>query len=102
MNGSSEGSWMGLALDGTWLANFPPVWEFVSVSTWPDGSQRKTGTILLFLDEGSLKVCLKDPNGPRTSFVTGPDPDTLFLAVEEGLATDSLHWRADKPANGRR
>jgi hypothetical protein len=99
---SSGPSSIAMSCLGTWLAPFPSIWEFLTLSTWSDGSPRYTGTILLFLDEGSLKLCLKDKNGPRTAFLTGPDPDTLFLAAEEGLATNTLPWRADKPTNGRK
>jgi len=99
-NGSSGASLKSTTCLGTWLAPFPSIWEFLTLSTWTDGSPRIPGTILLFMDEGSLKVCLKDKNGPRTAFVTGPDPDTLFLAVEEGLAANSLSWRPDK-SSGR-
>jgi hypothetical protein len=101
-NGSSGVASKSLECHGTWLQPFPSIWEFLTHSTWTDGSPRHTGTILVFLDEGTLKLCLKDKNGPRTCFLTGPDPDSLFLACEEGLANDTLAWRPDKPSNGRR
>src|SRR4029077_2594171 len=99
---SSGISSLSMTAAGTWLAPFPSIWEFLTLSTWPDGSSRFTGTLLLFLDGGSLKCCLKDKNGPRTAFASGPDPDTLFLAVEEGLAGNTLDWRMDRPSNGKK
>jgi len=101
-NGSIGGTFQISSVTGTWLAPFPTLWEFLTLSTWPDGSRRDLGTILLFVDGSSLKACLKDKNGPRTCFLTGPDPDTLLLALEEGLAKDTLDWRPDKSQPTRR
>jgi len=101
-NGSIGGTFQHSLLTGTWLQPFPTLWEFLTLSVWPDGSRRELGTILLFVDGASLKACLKDKNGPRTCFLTAPDPDTLLLSVEEGLAQNTLDWRPDKPQQSRR
>lgn len=86
---------------GTWLQPFPSLWEFLTCSTWPDGEFRSTGSLLIFSDNGFLKACLTDKNGPRKAFVSGPDPDSLLLAVEEGLELDTLDWRPDFKGKGK-
>lgn len=101
-NGSSSGSLSVQTVAGSWLSSFATLSEFLTTSTWPDGSSRLLGTLLIFVDGPVWKACLKDKNGPRTCFVTGPDPDTLLLAVEEGLDQDKLDWRPDKPTAGKR
>lgn len=101
-NGSSGPSLSGSTAAGTWLSTFPSLLEFLTCSAWPDGDPRQLGSLILFVEGPVWKVCLKDKNGPRTCFVTGPDPDSLLLAVEEGLDKDRLDWRPDKPNGSRR
>jgi hypothetical protein len=57
--------------------------------------------MILFVEGDKWKCCLKDPNVPRVAFVTGKDLDSLFLAVNDGLASDDLDWRADRPQAGQ-
>lgn len=99
-NGSSGGSSSKPICHGTILSAFPALLEFLTLSTWEDGSPRKPGTLLIFLDGGTWKACLKDKNGPRVCFVSCPDLDGLLLAVEQGLIDDSLDWRPDRKASG--
>jgi len=100
-NGSSSASLSATGCAGTTLANFPTLWEFLTLTKWPDASLRRTGTIILFIEGDKWKACLKDPNGPRVAFVTGRDVDSLLLSVEAGLDADELDWRADRPQGGQ-
>jgi hypothetical protein len=101
VNVSSSGSLSSTACVGTTFANFPTLWEFLTLSTWPDATQRRLGTMILFVEGDRWKCCLKDPNGPRVAFVTGKDIDSLLLAADEGLGSGDLDWRADRPQNGQ-
>jgi len=78
------------------LAAFPALCEFVSLTTWEDGQQRQTGTVLLLTDSGSWKVWLHDRELGQGLFVTGPDVDGVLLAAEEALESGKGDWRADK------
>lgn len=98
---SSSGQ-LPLTPAGTTLAAFPTLWEFLTHTTWADASRRQTGTILLFVDSGTFKACLKDKNGSRVCFVSGNGVDDVLLAVEHGLDQDTLDWRPDRPQAGRR
>ena len=100
---SSGNGWSsGTISTGTLLTAFPTLLEFLTLPTWPDGSRRERGTLLVFVDGSAWKACLKDKNGPRVCFVTSSDLDGLFLAIEDGLDRDSLDWRADRPQGGQR
>lgn len=100
--GSSSLSLSGTTCDGTILASCPVLWEFLTLTKWPDASPRKAGTIILFTEGDRWKMCVKDPNGSRVAFVTAGTLDELFLAVNEGLDQDSLDWRPDRPQGGQR
>lgn len=91
----------GTACNGTIFESFPTLWEFLTLSTWPDASSRKLGTVILFVEGDRWKCCLKDPNVPRVAFVTGKDLDSLFLAANEGLESNDLDWRPDRPWGGQ-
>lgn len=103
-SGNNSSGRLSPSLDsgGMTLRAFPTLLEFLVLSTWDDGSPRQPGTLLLFTDGSQWKACLKDKAGPRVSFVTGSDLDTLLLTVEEGLKEDSLDWRADRPQQQNR
>lgn len=91
-----------MTLTGRLLEHYPTLLEFLTQSTWEDGSSRPPGTLLLFTDGCMWKICLKDKTGPRVCFASSTELDLLFLTVEEGLKDDSLDWRADRPQQGRR
>lgn len=97
---SSSGSLSGTPCTGTIFESFPTLWEFLTLSAWPDATSRKLGTIIVFVEGDRWKACLKDPNGPRVAFVTGKDIDSLFLAVDAGLDAGDLDWRQDRPQGG--
>lgn len=98
---SSCGSLSGTPCTGTIFESFPTLWEFLTLSKWPDASLRKVGTIILFTEGDKWKCCVKDPSGGRVAFVTGKDLDSLLLAVDAGLDQDDLDWRPDRPQGGQ-
>lgn len=99
---SSSASLSGTPCSGTIFENFPTLWEFLTLSRWPDATSRKVGSIILFVEGDRWKACLKDPNGPRVAFVTGEDIDSLLLSVDAGLDGNKLDWRPDRPKPGGR
>lgn len=98
---ASSGSLSGTKCDGTIFQSFPTLWEFLTLSAWPDGSSRKPGTLILFTEGEKWKMCLKDVANARVAFVTAEALDDLFLAADEGLDKDSVDWRPDRPQGGR-
>lgn len=75
--------------------------EFLFAEAYPDGTERKTGTLLIFADEGRLKACLSDRDQMLVGFVTGGSLMELLAAAEAALRQDSVDWRASRE-NGRR
>jgi hypothetical protein len=78
------------------LAKFPTVGEFLSMSQWPDGSPRETGTITLLFDSGQVKAAVNDRDANVSAFVSAESLTGLFKALEEGLTEGRLIWRAKK------
>ena len=83
---------------------FPCLFSFVTSEVWPeDGSVRVPGTCLFFLQDGSLKVMLKDREQGLVAFWTGASLQGLLESVEADLESGVGDWRRDKaPPSGRK
>lgn len=85
---------------------WPSVWEFVTSEWWIPGQEsRVPGSLLLFLQDGLVKVRLKDNERQEVLFLTGQGIEEVLRLAEEALATGKGEWRPDKwdpKATGRR
>jgi hypothetical protein len=91
-----------LALDAKALEVYPALWEYMSEASWGEGKPRELATLLLFLDGGRLKAMLNDRDSGRVAFVTGCSLEEVLEALEGGLVSSSLDWRASQRSAGRR
>ena len=80
---------------GEWWDLFPAVCEFLSAVKWEDGSDRKTGTLNLFLQDGKLKCWLNDKEFGRSLCRSGDSLDELLQALDTALSDPRADWRAD-------
>ena len=96
-DGAPPGGFVGDEL----AASLPCLWEHLSEGRYPDGSNRKLSTLTLFCDAGVVKVCLNDRDQGLTAFASGPGLQGALVALEMGLAKDSLDWRKPQ-APGKR
>lgn len=78
------------------LAKFPTLGEFLSMSHWPGGEPRETGTITLLFDAGQVKAALNDRDANVSAFVSAETLTGVLKAIEEGLTEGKLDWRAKK------
>lgn len=100
VNGSSIGQSEKVG-PGKVLTGWPNVLDFLSMSTWDDGSSRTLGTIRIFVEEGRWKLALNDPGNGRYAFLSGETPEDVLSAADDGLGDDTLDWRASKPWPGK-
>jgi len=103
-SGSATGSGSGGPLAGGDSATlFPTLWEYLSGDCWDDGSPRVTATMLVFVEDGMVKVCVNDRALQRKCWMTGRSPEAAFSALEAALAQGNVEWRPDKqPGAGKR
>lgn len=80
----------------------PALWEFLSLSSWEDGSPRQTGTVLLVVDAGMVKAWLNDRDGQRAAWASGDSLGGVLERLEVGLTKDTLEWRASQPKSRKR
>lgn len=84
----------GREADDPWVSGtFPSLWEYLSVSAWPDGGARVTATVTVFVEGGRVKVCLSDRENDRSAWSTGETLEEAVLSLESALASDTVEWR---------
>jgi len=89
-------------VDPGFFAPFGGVWEFLTSPVYDDGAPRALPTLMFFLHDGRLTAALNDRDNVQTVFVSGDSPEAILDALERGLAGDSLQWRPNKPAGGKK
>lgn len=90
-------SQMRLCADSEWCEAYPLLWEHLVETRWEDGSTRETSTLLLFAEDGRWKGCLNDRAEARSVFLAALTPEGVFEALEAGLRSEGLDWRAKPP-----
>lgn len=85
--------------DAKFEKEFPALWEFLTVSQWDATTQRITGTLLIFREEGRWKACLNDRDQLRSCFASANTWLDLMANLEDGLAESSHEWRAKRDNN---
>jgi len=74
---------------------YPALYEFLRETQWDDGKPRKTGTFLVTVDQGSLKMVLHDRDGRRCAWMTAETMADLLRRADESLSSQSTEWRKD-------
>lgn len=87
---------------GAWAKDYPTLCEFLSQRLWEDATPRATGTILVFVEAGGWRCCVKDREYGEVAFVSGKTPTALLGAIEKGLTAGTLDFRPDKPQGAPR
>lgn len=83
------------ACDPEFRQRSPTLHDFLTLAGW-GGKQRKTGTCLVFAEDGKWKACLNDRDGGNYCFLASDSLEGLLGALEDGLKAGSLDWRASK------
>lgn len=99
-NGGTAGGG-GCAPDADDARDFPALLEFLGSTTWPDGSPRVTGTLILMVEEGRPKMCLSDRDQALVLFATVPSLSLALVSAEDHLRDPGADWRASKTRAGR-
>ena len=95
------GSGGGSAPSAADTTQLPALLEFLTSHVWPDGSARQTGTALLLVDEGRVKVCLSDRDQGLVLFVTAPSLVDAVSTAEDALRSPDADWRPSRASRGR-
>jgi len=84
-------------------SHYPVLVEFLTRTRFEDGSTRQTGTCLVLVEGGRLKVCCVDRQDRLVAFTSVESLAGLVSQLEEELAGQGLDWRPQRDgAGGRR
>lgn len=78
----------------------PGLREMLVASRYPDGAPRLTSTLLLFIEDSVVKVCLNDRDQSQTAWASGACVADCLEALEAGLQGDTLQWRVGGQKKG--
>lgn len=78
------------------FSTWPHVQEFLSMLTWPDGSSRVTGTVLILTEGGRWKLWAHDRDSSEGLFVSASGLAAAMGQLEQVLETGQGDWRPDK------
>ena len=82
------------------FASMPALWEFLTVERWEDEATRTTGTLLMFCEDGKVKLCLNDRDQDLVGFVTGSTLEEVLKVAEKSLVDDTVDWRKSRRQGG--
>jgi len=88
-----------------WSLRHPALSEHLTATTYPDGGQRTTSTLLLFFDDGVWKACLKDRDQGRSLWHSTDSPGAILDELEALLQGEDQEWRKDRewsPTGGQK
>lgn len=81
--------------DEEFFVEYENLYEFLRETQWDDGKPRKTGTMLITVDAGSLKAVVHDRDGKRCAWVTADTFKQLLNRIDTAIGTATLEWRRD-------
>lgn len=79
----------------TFTSRYPAVSEYMTAFTWPGGEARLTSTLMIFVDHGGVKVCLKDREAMASVWVCARGVDEAMDLLEAAVASGRAEWRPD-------
>jgi len=78
----------------------PQLYEYLTQKVYPDGTPRRTSSLLMFTDGPMFRLMLKDPDAGMCCWVSGRSLEGAFLALEAALCDPSHEWRLDRQQAG--
>lgn len=86
--------------DDEWATHYPLLSEHLTHVLWADGSPRQPSTLTMFVEDGTIKLCLNDREGScslfRSSGSLGGALAGLEGALSAGGKADWKPWRKRK------
>jgi len=77
---------------------YPTLMEYLTASSYEDGSARRPATLTVFCDQGQVKASVNDRDLDRVAFCTAETIEGLLVLLEDKLKTSSIEWR---PSQGK-
>jgi len=101
VQGQRSGDGPVLAPDKETLKRWPCLWEYLTLTSYPDGGgDRQTATLTVFWGSQGLTATLNDRDNARACFATAPTFVGLLDALEGVASHPDTVWRNDRNQTG--
>lgn len=85
--------------DADFLRSYPTLAAFLTDTQYDDRSPRTTATILIFCENGILRLCLNDRDNNRSVFFTSETVEGCLICAENALCSNGVEWRTRNSYN---
>lgn len=97
--GGAGGAGRGGSFDpGKEWRDFAAIVAHLSDREYKGGGVRVPGSILIFVEDGMVKLALGEPDANGVAFISGRTPQEAFRNANEALATGKADWRLSREA----
>lgn len=79
------------------LKDLPAIVEYLSMETWPDGTDRERSSLLVIVESRMIKVCLTDRANSRSLWRANVSLEECLLGIEAALQNNDGDWRKSAP-----
>lgn len=83
-------------ISSEWRLIYPRLWAHLTQGRLDSGELRITSTLLMFLEDGRIKLCLHDRHQSLVAFLTVKSLPDGFASLERALVEGTLEWRPKK------
>jgi len=73
---------------------YPNLTAHLRDARYEDRTSRVTSTILIFCENGVLRMCVNDRDNNRSVFFTAATVEEAFMKAEDAIATNTAEWKA--------
>lgn len=92
--GGGDGGYLA-AFDERFRADYKVLFDFLAL-TGVAGANRRTGTLLLFAEDGKWKACVSDREDGYYAFCSSDTVTGLLEALNKALEKGQLDWRVSR------
>jgi len=80
--------------DTDFSASYPTLAAYLTDVRYQDNTPRTTSTVLIFCEQGVLRLCVNDRDNNRSVFFTGETIEAALLSAENAIATNTAEWKS--------
>lgn len=86
--------------EAEFVQHFPTVWEYLTETTFTDGSKRLTSSLNIFFQDGVCKISIRDKEAGEILWASADGPMSALKVLEGMLVSGEAEWRKDAFAGG--
>lgn len=86
--------------DPVFQKKYPTLYDYLTQTSWPDGTPRELASLSIYPSPGILRIFLRDPATGLCCWVSCTSLTEVYEAVEAALNDSGHEWRVDRREQG--